>query len=453
MADTSSLGLLQLLSGGNNNLATQTSLINQPTQEDVQAQGLSGVAASLPSNSLGAGLAKGLLTGVALKKQSSAAGKRDQQTAQLLQQLQAAQARSDYADQLKEYLGTLDAANKEAIGAGPQLTVGIEDWKSTGDSSNLAATVKALPASQDIMRRWANAPQGSTFQGFARDDSGSDPTLHPVFQLPNGDKMVAPQGFTYSQLSQQYGKPYADAKAITQLDAQLKTADVANKEADTVSKLATAKKNEASADGITPAKPLAPSAIKQQNEELDQLATANNISADVGSVIKAIDAGNIHLGPVKNLVNRLDNATGNSTPGSRNYASFRATLEKMRNDSLRLNKGVQTEGDATRAWNELFANLNDTAVVKQRLQEIQGINERAAEQRKLNIDNLRANYNQPPLDYSKYEQGSPILKASQPEQPQQGSMVDSLPQGSQQIGTSGGKPVYRTPDGKTFMGQ
>jgi len=30
--------------------------------------------------------------------------------------------------------------------------------------------------------------------------------------------------------------------------------------------------------------------------------------------------------------------------------------------------------------------------------------------------------------------------------------VSSLPQGSKQIGTSGGKPVYQTPDGRKFLG-
>lgn len=52
-------------------------------------------------------------------------------------------------------------------------------------------------------------------------------------------------------------------------------------------------------------------------------------------------------------------------------------MERLRNESLRLNAGVQTEGDAQRAWNELFGNLNDESVVKAQLQRIQQLNNRA----------------------------------------------------------------------------
>ena len=71
--------------------------------------------------------------------------------------------------------------------------------------------------------------------------------------------------------------------------------------------------------------------------------------------------------------------------------------------SLRLNKGVQTEGDAQRAWNEILTNINDPQLVMQRLAEVQAINERAANIRKMNVENIRNNYNQPSLDTTGYE--------------------------------------------------
>ncbi|MCY1231709.1 hypothetical protein D9M72_441690 [compost metagenome] len=63
---------------------------------------------------------------------------------------------------------------------------------------------------------------------------------------------------------------------------------------------------------------------------------------------------------------------------------------------------MQTDGDAQRAWNELFQNINDTEVVKQRLSEIKRINERAVDLRKLDIDNVRINYGHDPMDTSAY---------------------------------------------------
>lgn len=96
-----------------------------------------------------------------------------------------------------------------------------------------------------------------------------------------------------------------------------------------------------------------------------------------GQATGALADGSLDLGPWTNFGAQALNTIGRSNENSRNFADFRATLEKLRNDSLRLNSGVQTEGDAVRAWNELFQNLNDEGVVMQRLAAIQEINNRA----------------------------------------------------------------------------
>lgn len=153
----------------------------------------------------------------------------------------------------------------------------------------------------------------------------------------------------------------------------------------------------------TAPKALPASALKMQQESLDAIGTASSINADLDAIDTQINTGKLKFGPVSNLANAGLNATGFSTEESRNFASFKANLEKLRNDSLRLNKGVQTDGDAQRAWNELFQNINDTKVVQQRLGEIKRLNERAVELRKLDIDAVRTNYGQDPLDTSAYQ--------------------------------------------------
>jgi hypothetical protein len=155
-------------------------------------------------------------------------------------------------------------------------------------------------------------------------------------------------------------------------------------------------------------KPMPAAALKLQNDSLDIIGTASSIESDLGTLVKKLDEGKIKLGPIDNLVNAGRNYTGNSTEESRNYGTFKSTLEKMRNDSLRLNKGVQTEGDAVRAWNEIFQNINDEKLVITRLKEIQNINKRAGELQQLNVDNIRANYGQPSIDYNKYKKGSAL---------------------------------------------
>ncbi len=145
-------------------------------------------------------------------------------------------------------------------------------------------------------------------------------------------------------------------------------------------------------------KPMPTSALKLQKEEVEAIGLSGQINADLGALVGQIDQGDLELGPVKNYLMAGQNAVGMSSEVSRNYASFKSTLEKLRNDSLRLNKGVQTEGDAQRAWKEIVANMNDVELVKERLQEVQAINQRAADLRKVNLDIVRQNYGYPALE-------------------------------------------------------
>jgi hypothetical protein len=147
-------------------------------------------------------------------------------------------------------------------------------------------------------------------------------------------------------------------------------------------------------------KPLPPGALKMQQDALDAIGVSSSINSDLGAIEKQIESGKLKFGPISNLINKGMNATGNSSEESRNFGSFTSTLERLRNESLRLNTGVQTDGDAQRAWNELFQNINDTDLVKQRLTEIRNINKRGAELQQLKIDGVRANYGHGPMDTS-----------------------------------------------------
>jgi len=161
-------------------------------------------------------------------------------------------------------------------------------------------------------------------------------------------------------------------------------------------------------------KPIPATALKMQQEELDAIGGASGINADLGAVSNQLKQGALKLGPMENLKSQARNLSGQSTENSRNYANLSATLERLRNESLRLNKGVQTEGDSIRAWNELITNLNDPELVKSRIEAIQNINNRAVQLRKMNIDNIRTNYGYDPLDTSGYSNVSPALNNPPP---------------------------------------
>ena len=145
------------------------------------------------------------------------------------------------------------------------------------------------------------------------------------------------------------------------------------------------------------------SVLKVQNDELDAVGIAASIQSDLGAVLNQVESGALRVGPIRNAANQARNFAGLSTEESRNYNTFKTTLEKLRNDSLRLNKGVQTEGDSQRAWNELMGSINDPGVVKQRLREIMDINERAVNLRKMKVDTMRQNFGVGPLDMSGFE--------------------------------------------------
>lgn len=146
-------------------------------------------------------------------------------------------------------------------------------------------------------------------------------------------------------------------------------------------------------------KPLPVGALKLQQEALDGLANAEGIAKQSEFIQGQINDGTLDLGPVANKWNALKNWSGFSDEQSLAYGNLEQTLEKIRNDSLRLNKGVQTEGDAERAYNEVVKNKNDPKLLAQAMQKLQSINDRGAELQKLQVNNIRNNYGAAPMNF------------------------------------------------------
>ena len=150
-------------------------------------------------------------------------------------------------------------------------------------------------------------------------------------------------------------------------------------------------------------KPLPATIVKEQQKLREQIDTASQMNKMLSTFEKQLDDGKLNLSLTGNLANKARNYLGASTDESTALSSFQSGMEKMRNDSLRLNSGVQTEGDAVRAWNELFANINDEKVVKQRLAEIRGYNESAINFKKADINAMRSEYGKGEFDDSAYQ--------------------------------------------------
>lgn len=283
-----------------------------------------------------------------------------------------------------------------------------------------------------------------------------------------GRALLAQNGFDVSQVPEQFDPAYVSAagqQALTALqrmqeerqrlsDEERKRSNMAGealtKRGQDVSAATARRGQDVSAetarrgqdmakDGKSAAKPLPASALKMQQDALDVIGISSSINADLGALDKQIESGKLKFGPVSNLANSALNAAGMSTEESRNFATFKSSLEKLRNDSLRLNSGVQTEGDAQRAWNELFQNINDTELVRQRLKEIQGINSRARDLQKLKVDQVRLNYGAEPLDVSEFTNVAPAVGGGGPKRIKDNAEYDALPKGSEFIDPNGQK--------------
>lgn len=149
--------------------------------------------------------------------------------------------------------------------------------------------------------------------------------------------------------------------------------------------------------------PLPLGALKIQNDIVDSFSAAKNAQDLSKSIIDNIDSGALDLGPFSNLAYKSQNLAGYSTPKSQAFGNLQTSLEKLRNETLLLHKGVQTEGDAVRAMNEIISNVNDPKLLKINMEKLNSLNARAAEIQKQKLNAVRANYGVEPYDFGQIE--------------------------------------------------
>jgi len=322
----------------------------------------------------------------------------------------------DIAELLKQYMPQDDSQSRYMT-----LAAGFLSPTRTGSFGeqlgNVASAMQAQRAEQDKMRaQYVPLIMQQVAQQQAREEQAryrleaqqqaqqAQIAAQQAAQLARAEQMAQTQQWQASQ-AELVRQARADEAAR---DRELRASLAADRNA-FVKETAAAKQEKAAE-----LKPLPPTALKMQNEDLESIGTFARLDADLEKIIKQIDSGTLPFGPISNLKNTALNAAGISTEESRNLASFKAKLENMRNAVLMLNKGVQTEGDAQRAMNEIMTNINDKDLVKQRVAEIRALNERAVQLKKNNVDVLRNNYGYQPFDFSKYDKPSAAVSAEPP---------------------------------------
>lgn len=194
------------------------------------------------------------------------------------------------------------------------------------------------------------------------------------------------------------------------------------------------------------ANPLSAAVQRLEDEDLSAIGSAQTMNNELARIDSQIERGDLNLGLLANAKSTALNAIGAGDQNAQNYASLNSTLEKLRNESLRLNTGVQTEGDAQRAWNELVTNLKNPELVRQRLAEISALNERAITIRSGIINNRRSGQGASPLDVDSVL-GQPAPRAGQNQRAATGSPVSIESDGDYEALPSGS--LFIAPDGTT----
>ena len=137
-------------------------------------------------------------------------------------------------------------------------------------------------------------------------------------------------------------------------------------------------------------KPLPSGIQKAEDADYDAAQAAINLANDANKYLTSIKSGNIKFGLKDRMSITARSALGSNDPDvvARNdFERFKTTLV---NESLRLNKGTQTEGDAARAAKELQG-AESAADAGKAIQTLRDLNARRAADYKSNIERRRAN--------------------------------------------------------------
>lgn len=175
-------------------------------------------------------------------------------------------------------------------------------------------------------------------------------------------------------------------------------------------------------------RPMAAGAQSKEDEDIEGVGAARTLQAKTSDWINAFEKGGLETGPGSQAMKAFGEATGIGTTNSRQLSLLQSDLEGMRNDSLRLNTGVQTEGDAQREWRSLFTNIMDQDYVVKALKRINTLNKRA-EALKIRKINIRRERNgMAPLDPQQIDDGgAPSLGyATDPQAADDYSDVDAI---------------------------
>jgi hypothetical protein len=110
------------------------------------------------------------------------------------------------------------------------------------------------------------------------------------------------------------------------------------------------------AEGAGPKAKISESSLKNVAKTMDDYDFINTTAGQAADILDDLKTGKLNLGMLNNPANSAKNMAGMSDDQSRAYARYTRFVQDLVNSNLRLNNGVQTEGDAWREMKSIAAN-------------------------------------------------------------------------------------------------
>jgi len=188
----------------------------------------------------------------------------------------------------------------------------------------------------------------------------------------------------------------ADAKELQkQRAADKREADAqraADKRAADAQRLEDKREAKALADSL---KPLPTFVAKAEDADYEQATAAINLANEADKYLSIIRSGEIKFGPLDRALISIRSATGSEDAQVVARNDFERFRTRLINESLRLNKGTQTDSDAQRATNELKS-AESMADAGKSIETLRRINADRARDAYKSITGRRANNKLPP---------------------------------------------------------
>jgi hypothetical protein len=151
---------------------------------------------------------------------------------------------------------------------------------------------------------------------------------------------------------------------------------------------------------------LPPVLIKSEDEDFDALQSLEKVETDIDFFINSLDKNEMEVGYGEDLQAKIGNLgvlqrfmDEESKLKLANYNAFERWKQRYVNESLRLNKGPQTEGDAQRAMLELEA-AKTKEDVKRLLEDLKKTNTKSIGYTKEDINRRRSTAGVKPFDFN-----------------------------------------------------